>query len=92
MVTPLAKIAGPPVTVRYEVVSGGKAVIEYQNPGQSFEMVYEAVRIAITYRTPVIMLSDLLVANSSEPWRIPSAADLPAMFRAALAKAKTGKN
>ena len=30
---------GPPVTVRYEVVSGGKAVIEYQNPGQSFEMV-----------------------------------------------------
>lgn len=32
-------LAGPPVTVRYEVVSGGKAVIEYQNPGQSFEMV-----------------------------------------------------
>jgi hypothetical protein len=31
--------AGPPVTVRYEVVSGGKAVIEFQNPGQSFEMV-----------------------------------------------------
>lgn len=32
-------VSGPPVTVRYEVVSGGKAVIEYQNPGQSFEMV-----------------------------------------------------
>jgi hypothetical protein len=32
-------LAGPPVNVRYEVVSGGKAVIEYQNPGQSFEMV-----------------------------------------------------
>ncbi|HEY5558363.1 MAG TPA: hypothetical protein VIK49_01410 [Steroidobacteraceae bacterium] len=32
-------LSGPPVTVRYEVVSGGKAVIEYQNPGQSFEMV-----------------------------------------------------
>ncbi len=32
-------LAGPPVHVRYEVVSGGKAVIEYQNPGQSFEMV-----------------------------------------------------
>ena len=29
----------PPVTVRYEVVSNGKAVIEYQNPGATFEMV-----------------------------------------------------
>jgi 2-oxoglutarate ferredoxin oxidoreductase subunit alpha len=35
------------------------------------------VRIAVTYRTPVILLSDLFVANSSEPWKIPSAADLP---------------
>jgi len=34
------------------------------------------VRIAVTYRTPVILLSDLFVANSSEPWKIPSAADL----------------
>ena len=32
-------LAGPPVTVRYEVVSNGKAVIEYQNPGETFEMV-----------------------------------------------------
>lgn len=32
-------LAGPPVTVRYEVVSGGKAVIEYQNPGQTTGMV-----------------------------------------------------
>jgi hypothetical protein len=32
-------LAGPPVYVRYEVASGGKAVIEFQNPGQSFEMV-----------------------------------------------------
>ena len=32
-------LAGPPVTVRYEVVSNGKAVIEYQNPGATFEMV-----------------------------------------------------
>jgi hypothetical protein len=32
-------LEGPPVTVRYEVVSDGKAVIEHQNPGKSFEMV-----------------------------------------------------
>jgi hypothetical protein len=30
---------GPPITVRYEVASNGNAVIEYQNPGQSYEMI-----------------------------------------------------
>jgi 2-oxoglutarate ferredoxin oxidoreductase subunit alpha len=51
-------------------------VLAAQSPGQCFEAVYEAARIAITYRTPVILLSDLFVANSSEPWRIPQAAAL----------------
>ena len=37
----------------------------------------EAVRVAVTYRTPVILLSDTFLANSSEPWRVPDAADLP---------------
>jgi 2-oxoglutarate ferredoxin oxidoreductase subunit alpha len=37
------------------------------------------VRIAVTYRTPVIFLSDLYIANSSEPWRVPDAATLPAI-------------
>jgi hypothetical protein len=32
-------LAGPPVTVRYEVASNGRAVVEYQNTGQSFEML-----------------------------------------------------
>lgn len=32
-------LEGPPVTLRYEVASNGKAVIEYQNPGQSYEMI-----------------------------------------------------
>ena len=54
-------------------------VLAASSPGQCFEAVYEAVRIAVTYRTPVILLSDLFVANSSEPWKIPSAADLPAI-------------
>jgi 2-oxoglutarate ferredoxin oxidoreductase subunit alpha len=54
-------------------------VIASSSPGQCFDAVYEAVRIAVTYRTPVILLSDLFVANSSEPWAIPSAADLPAI-------------
>jgi 2-oxoglutarate ferredoxin oxidoreductase subunit alpha len=52
-------------------------VVAASSPGQCFDAVYEAVRIAVCYRTPVILLSDLFLANSSEPWPIPSAADLP---------------
>jgi 2-oxoglutarate/2-oxoacid ferredoxin oxidoreductase subunit alpha len=54
-------------------------VVAAQSPGQCFDAVYEAVRIAVAYRTPVILLSDLFLANSSEPWRVQSAADLPAI-------------
>jgi len=32
-------LEGPPVTVRYEVTSNGKAIVEYQNPDETFEMV-----------------------------------------------------
>jgi 2-oxoglutarate ferredoxin oxidoreductase subunit alpha len=52
-------------------------VIAAATPAQCFEAVFEAVRIAVTYRTPVILLSDTFLANSSEPWRLPAAADLP---------------
>ena len=52
-------------------------VVAPSSPAQSFEAIYEAARIAVTYRTPVIVLSDLYIANSSEPWRLPAAASLP---------------
>jgi 2-oxoglutarate ferredoxin oxidoreductase subunit alpha len=52
-------------------------VVAPQSPAQCFEAVYEAVQIAVTYRTPVILLSDLFLANSSEPWRLPKAGELP---------------
>ncbi|HEX6023842.1 MAG TPA: 2-oxoacid:acceptor oxidoreductase subunit alpha [Solirubrobacter sp.] len=54
-------------------------VLAASSPAQCFEAVYEAVRIAVTFRTPVILLSDLFIANSSEPWRIPDAGSLPAI-------------
>jgi 2-oxoglutarate/2-oxoacid ferredoxin oxidoreductase subunit alpha len=54
-------------------------VIAASTPGQCFDAAYEAVRIAVRYRTPVILLSDLFLANSSEPWRIPDATSLPAI-------------
>ncbi|WP_051068667.1 2-oxoacid:acceptor oxidoreductase subunit alpha [Nocardioides sp. Iso805N] len=52
-------------------------VIAPQSPADCFEAALEAARIAITYRTPVILLSDGAIANGSEPWRIPSVAALP---------------
>ncbi|MFC7360375.1 2-oxoglutarate ferredoxin oxidoreductase subunit alpha, partial [Nocardioides astragali] len=52
-------------------------IIAPQSPGDCFDAAVEAVRIAITYRTPVIILSDGYLANGSEPWRIPSLDELP---------------
>ncbi|MGZ4449816.1 MAG: 2-oxoacid:acceptor oxidoreductase subunit alpha, partial [Nocardioides sp.] len=46
-------------------------------PGDCFDAALEAARIAVTYRTPVMLLSDGYLANGSEPWRIPEVADLP---------------
>ncbi|HWE88979.1 MAG TPA: 2-oxoacid:acceptor oxidoreductase subunit alpha [Pseudonocardiaceae bacterium] len=52
-------------------------IIAPQSPGDTFDAVLDAVRIALTYRTPVLLLSDGAIANGSEPWLIPDAADLP---------------
>jgi 2-oxoglutarate ferredoxin oxidoreductase subunit alpha len=48
-------------------------------PAECFDAAIEAVRIAVRYRTPVILLTDLFLANSSEPWRIPDVGSLPAI-------------
>ncbi|SBS79481.1 2-oxoglutarate oxidoreductase subunit KorA [uncultured Mycobacterium sp.] len=47
------------------------AVLSASTPSDCFEVAIEAARIALTYRTPVILLSDGAIANGSEPWRIP---------------------
>jgi 2-oxoglutarate ferredoxin oxidoreductase subunit alpha len=52
-------------------------VIAASTPSDCFSAAFEAVRIAITYMTPVILLSDGYLANGAEPWLIPRAADLP---------------
>ena len=43
-------------------------VVAASTPAQCFDAVIEAARIAVTYRTPVILLTDTFLANSSEPW------------------------
>lgn len=46
-------------------------------PADCFAVAFEAVRIAVTYMTPVFLLSDGYLANGAEPWRLPRADDLP---------------
>ncbi|MGX9888633.1 2-oxoacid:acceptor oxidoreductase subunit alpha [Streptomyces sp. NPDC002276] len=46
-------------------------------PADCFDAAIEAARIALTYRTPVMLLSDGYLANGSEPWRIPDIDELP---------------
>jgi 2-oxoglutarate ferredoxin oxidoreductase subunit alpha len=52
-------------------------IVAPRSPGDCFDAALEAARIAITYRTPVMLLSDGYLANGSEPWRIPDVAELP---------------
>ncbi|HXK21122.1 MAG TPA: 2-oxoacid:acceptor oxidoreductase subunit alpha [Myxococcota bacterium] len=51
-------------------------VIAASTPGDCFYAVLEAFRIAVTYMTPVVLLSDSYLANSAEPWLIPDVASL----------------
>lgn len=53
------------------------AVIAPKSPSDCFYAALEAARIALTYRTPVILLSDNYVANGSEPWLLPDVESLP---------------
>ncbi len=52
-------------------------IIAPASPADCFNAAIEAARIAVKYRTPVILLSDGYLANGSEPWRVPTTATLP---------------
>lgn len=52
-------------------------IISAATPGDCFETVYEAVRIAVQHMTPVIFLSDGYIANGAEPWKFPTSELLP---------------
>ncbi len=47
------------------------AVLAPRTPSDCFDTAVEAVRIALSYHTPVILLSDGAIANGSEPWQVP---------------------
>jgi 2-oxoglutarate/2-oxoacid ferredoxin oxidoreductase subunit alpha len=52
-------------------------VLAASSPADCFDAAIEAVRIAVRYMTPVILLSDGYIANGSEPWKLPEVDDLP---------------
>ena len=52
-------------------------VIAAHSASDCFDCALEATRIALTYKTPVILLSDLYIANGAEPWGIPNVSELP---------------
>ncbi|MEH0937515.1 2-oxoacid:acceptor oxidoreductase subunit alpha [Micromonospora psammae] len=67
------------------------AVIAPKSPADCFHAALEAARIALTYRTPVILLSDNYVANGSEPWLLPDVESLPDL-RVEFATAPNGED
>ncbi len=52
-------------------------VVAASSPSDCFDVTLEAARIALTYRTPVMVLSDGYLANSAEPWNMPHTDELP---------------
>jgi 2-oxoglutarate/2-oxoacid ferredoxin oxidoreductase subunit alpha len=54
-------------------------IVAPRSPGDCFDAALEATRIAVTYRTPVMLLSDGSLANGSEPWKVPDVDTLPAI-------------
>ncbi len=52
-------------------------IIAASSPADCFDVALEAWRIATQFMTPVMIMSDGYIANGSEPWRVPEAADLP---------------
>ena len=51
-------------------------VIAPQTPGDCFWAIQEAMRVAVEFMTPVLLLSDGYIANGAEPWMVPKASDI----------------
>ncbi|MEO7308683.1 MAG: 2-oxoacid:acceptor oxidoreductase subunit alpha [Ferruginibacter sp.] len=52
-------------------------IVSASTPSDCFSAVYEAVRISVQHMTPVMFLSDGYIANGAEPWKFPTAVELP---------------
>jgi 2-oxoglutarate ferredoxin oxidoreductase subunit alpha len=52
-------------------------IVAAKSPADCFDAAFEAVRIAVKYRTPVMLLTDGYLANGAEPWKLPDIEALP---------------
>ena len=52
-------------------------IIAASSPGNCFDSAFQAVKIALEYMTPVILLSDSYLANGSDLWKVPESKNLP---------------
>jgi 2-oxoglutarate ferredoxin oxidoreductase subunit alpha len=53
------------------------AIVAPCSPADCFDMIFEAVRLAVGFMTPVLLLSDGYLANGAEPWEIPNVENFP---------------
>lgn len=65
-------------------------VVAASSPSDCFHYAFEAGRLAMEHMTPVVLLTDGFIANGSEPWRIPSMADYPAIVPPIVERAPEG--
>jgi 2-oxoglutarate ferredoxin oxidoreductase subunit alpha len=52
-------------------------IVAAQSPADCFDAAFEAARIALKFRTPVILLTDGYLANGAEPWALPDVNAMP---------------
>jgi 2-oxoglutarate ferredoxin oxidoreductase subunit alpha len=52
-------------------------IVAAQSPADCFDAAFESVRLALKFRTPVILLTDGYLANAAEPWLLPDLDALP---------------
>ncbi|MEQ9407089.1 MAG: 2-oxoacid:acceptor oxidoreductase subunit alpha [Fuerstiella sp.] len=64
-------------------------IIAPQTPGDCFWAIQEALRLAVEFMTPVILLSDGYIANGAEPWQVPKAADIKPIIANFITEANT---
>jgi 2-oxoglutarate ferredoxin oxidoreductase subunit alpha len=67
-------------------------IVASYSPPSCFWAALEAVRIALRYMTPVILLSDGYLANGAEPWRIPAVEKLPDISRPFASQPNVGED
>ncbi|ELF6479981.1 2-oxoacid:acceptor oxidoreductase subunit alpha [Vibrio fluvialis] len=62
-------------------------VLAAASPADCFDMALEACRLATTFMTPVILLSDGYLANGSESWQVPNPDEMDFALKSVEVKA-----